>query len=580
VLSGDRPIPLAPGLHISIYGSHLGPLAGCQGYADTQHREKPSPLRPKQTVGETLIYPRVLCDTQVFVGGIAADLLWVQDGQINFKVPQETPITGATEVRVVYQGQASRPVTLPLGLPSTILSLETPAAVGMPVWLKVSAFGWDEGIQYPFDIHPANFNCQEVEVRRDGKLLPRMASLATQASGGTPGSGFMCGSLGLRAKSHHLGRIPLHLQYRFDRPGTYEVRYTFRKGTDPAEPPDLQSAWTPIEVLPGSPAERARWLADMAAHAPTDAVGLLTDFLPAIMGVPDEPSLQLLCQYLYHPDTLVRQFAMYGLTYWPDEQSGAAVMQVTRTRGPSDVAVDFLSFRSKLTAAQADSIVESAIPYLLSNSPVVLLGAVTAIDRIALAQDSPAGLDVRARAENALMDAAAHIVSAGDAEIVHTYAMALGMVKDQRAGDLLWDLVNRNLARSQAVIALTWRKSPDDLPKLAALALQPAHGNNLDYTLTSLPYALHRAYGDAALPYLETMLERSEFTWVRTDSARELAIAGRPAGFAFIVDALEHDRPYRTEMLQFVRDSFPELRQSSDAAILSFFQSRAVSPAR
>ena len=117
----------------------------------------------------------------------------------------------------------------------------------------------------------------------------------------------------MRAKSHHLGRIPLHFQYRFDRPGTYEVRYTFRKGLDPSEPPDVQSGWTPIQILPGSPSERARWLAETAAHAPTDAVDLLTDFLPAILGIPDEPSLQLLCQYLYHPDTLVRQFAMYGL---------------------------------------------------------------------------------------------------------------------------------------------------------------------------------------------------------------------------------------------------------------------------
>ncbi len=114
--NGYHPVPLAPGLLISIYGSHLGPATGCIGKADTQRRETPSPLRPKQSDVETLIYPRQLCDVQVFVGGIASGLLYVQEKQINFKVPQETPIEGTTELRVVYKGQSSRPVTLPLGL--------------------------------------------------------------------------------------------------------------------------------------------------------------------------------------------------------------------------------------------------------------------------------------------------------------------------------------------------------------------------------------------------------------------------------------------------------------------------------
>jgi uncharacterized protein (TIGR03437 family) len=114
--SGRHPVPLAPGLLISIYGSHLGPAVGCVGQVDTKHRETPSPQRPKQSDVETLIYPRQLCDVQVFVGGIASGLLYVQAKQINFKVPQETPIEGTTELRVVYKGQSSRPVTLLLGL--------------------------------------------------------------------------------------------------------------------------------------------------------------------------------------------------------------------------------------------------------------------------------------------------------------------------------------------------------------------------------------------------------------------------------------------------------------------------------
>ncbi|MGC9948224.1 MAG: hypothetical protein ABSF64_17810 [Bryobacteraceae bacterium] len=358
--NGDRPIPLAPGALISIYGTRLGPAVGCQGYADPQYRETPSPLLPVQMHAGTLIYPKFLCGAQVLVGGIPAGLLYVQEGQINFKVPQETPIAGTAEVRVVYRGQASQPVVLPVGLAA--LSLETPAAVGMPVWLKVSGTVGGDAIHYPFDILPAFFRCTDIEVRRNGKLLPRIASMATQAIGPMSGSGPACGSLALRGTSHRLGRIPLHLVYRFDLPGIYEVRYTLRHGWIPEQSPAFQSSWTPIEILPGSRAERARWLKEMAAKAPTDPVDLLTDFLPSILGIPDEASLQLVCQYLYHPDTLVRRFAMYGLTYWPAEQADAAVMQTTRTRGPSDVTVEFLNRAAKLTAAQADSIVRERYP--------------------------------------------------------------------------------------------------------------------------------------------------------------------------------------------------------------------------
>ena len=82
---------------------------------------------------------------------------------------------------MVYKAQSSRAVELPLGLDSLTLSLESPTTVGMPVWLKVSGYGWDQAIRYPFDIHPADFTCHDVEVRRDRKPLPRFASIESKA---------------------------------------------------------------------------------------------------------------------------------------------------------------------------------------------------------------------------------------------------------------------------------------------------------------------------------------------------------------------------------------------------------------
>jgi hypothetical protein len=71
------------------------------------------------------------------------------------------------------------------------------------------------------------------------------------------------------------------------------------------------------------------------------------------------------------------------------------------------------------------------------------------------------------------------------------------------------------------------------------------------------------------------MLERSEFTPVRTNCARELIQAGRPEGFAFVADAIANSRPYRQDMIQFMRERFPELRQAGDPAVLKFVQARA-----
>jgi hypothetical protein len=134
----DHPVPLKPGLNLSIYGNDLGPSRGCQGEHDAQG-----------------VYTKSLCDTQVLVRGIPSGLLWVQARQINFRVPEETPVQGTTDLVVIYGGRSSRAVVLPLGVQGTTISLEGPARVGMPVWLRVKApYNQDSGIHYPFMIFP------------------------------------------------------------------------------------------------------------------------------------------------------------------------------------------------------------------------------------------------------------------------------------------------------------------------------------------------------------------------------------------------------------------------------------------
>jgi hypothetical protein len=495
--------PLSPGLVLSLYGQDLGPAVGC--------------------VGQTV--PTELCGVKLLVAGRAAGLLYVQQKQINFEVPREVPLHGTGDLRVIFDGRSSLPVSLPFGLDSTSVALENSSAVGMPVWLKIrSPYGSDGGLRYPIGIHPADFGCYEVEVRREGKALPRIAGLPSQAFNGLVAIGNPCGSIGLPKEPQHTGRLPLHLQYRFDRPGIYEVRFTTRRPLDAAA---AGADWTPIEIQPAPPQQRARWLAETAP--PSDVVEVLTDYLPAILGIPDDQSLIAVENYLYHSDRLVRDYAMFGLTYWPAQQANDSVWNLMRASGPSDAIITFLTRSPDFASAHADSIVEAAIPYLTSSSPVLLRGAVFALSR------SPVSASLRNHAEDALIQAADHMIQTADTQTLTDYAAALGQVSDHRAGEVLWKLVRRNV--EQAGIALTWRKVPADL---------------------------------------ETLLNQSEFTRVKLECAKQLMLAGHASGFRFAAGAMETSiHPHGQELIDFVRFTLPGNQDSDDAAILRYVKSRA-----
>jgi len=456
--------------------------------------------------------------------------------------------------------------------PQATVALEAPARVGLPVWLKVSSH--DE-IRYPFYTVPDWHVCHDVEVRKDGQPFPRFKPLPTALPQMVVFAGPPCGILYLPGKVGHPGSIPLHVMYRFDHPGVYEVRYVERMPWGEPNAPNLMSPWTRIEIQAGTPEERAQWLAEISSHAPSDATGLLTGYLPDILGVPDDRSLQLLTPYLNHPDAMVRQYVSYALSYWPGEQASKAVLAGIRAQGPSEDSARLLSFsKEMITVAEAEAAVQVALPYLKSDSAISLKGAIDMVGWIALGENSQISGALKKRAADALIDAEGQVVALGNREIANTYVAVLGSMKDDRAGKILWSFVERDIAHEQAIIALAWLHSPADLPKLALKAFPPSALPG-DSGPTSLPGALRYSYGDAALPYIEEMLQRSPYVFVRTGSARELVNAGRPSGFAFIVDAIQQNRAYRGEMIQFLRDRFPEIRQGDDAAALHLAQSKA-----
>jgi hypothetical protein len=97
------------------------------------------------------------------------------DKQINFKIPQDSAESGTVDLRVFREGQSSAPVRFEAGFGKTSISLAQPAYTDMPIWLKVDlVFGLGH-VAYPYLTGPAGFGCNQVEVRRDGKLLPMLA---------------------------------------------------------------------------------------------------------------------------------------------------------------------------------------------------------------------------------------------------------------------------------------------------------------------------------------------------------------------------------------------------------------------
>ncbi|MCU1260961.1 MAG: hypothetical protein JWO80_3846, partial [Bryobacterales bacterium] len=109
----------------------------------------------------------------------------------------------------------------------------------------------------------------------------------------------------------------------------------------------LRSEWISIEVLPSKPNQRAQWLDALRKRAPTDPAELLSDVLPGVLGLPDEPSLEFVIGYLYHPDAGVRRYAMNGLSYWPEDSVSRRLLVLLQVRGPNDEVVRFLSRRSQ-----------------------------------------------------------------------------------------------------------------------------------------------------------------------------------------------------------------------------------------
>jgi hypothetical protein len=241
---------------------------------------------------------------------------------------------------------------------------------------------------------------------------------------------------------------------------------------------------------------------------------------------------------------------------------------LVRAKGPTEEIARILDEREELFEGGHQAFLSTLPPFLNSDSTLAQAGA---LQYLVWEQNHDWGKtpEIRKQRTDLVLKAAPGIFGRGNANVEQLLAEALGSIRTDFSRDLLWKMIESGESEEQSRIALTWIGDARDLPRLAALLTEA------DSTDSSLPYSLHRAYGDAALPWLIHAGHDTKQIGVRIACARELALANRVEGFQYLLQSMTEMPSAKPEVLQFIRDRFPDLRNAPEDAVMAFLKSKA-----
>src|SRR2546427_7143883 len=175
------------------------------------------------------------------------------------------PSGGDAPLLFTRKGGPSRGVAGGFSLYLPAIKLSGVAYADMPIWIEIQLPDplW-HSLRYPVTAYPADFGGHRFEVRRNGVLLrPNSLRQPLPIDSSGPGSYGLIGRgalVGLPHEPKNPRRLPLHLAYRFDTPGPYEVRYIGYDFRYPTEKHVLAcSPWIRIRVRPLSGGRRQVW---------------------------------------------------------------------------------------------------------------------------------------------------------------------------------------------------------------------------------------------------------------------------------------------------------------------------------
>lgn len=555
---GKHAQSLMPHDLVAIYGHHLAPADGCS---------HPPPANREG-------YPTEMCGTVVTVGGIPAGLLAVLETQINLEVPAGVPTSGEAAIVVTVRGVAGPPVMVPFGERKVILSVAGPVYVHMPVWIVLERPHLND-VHYPYALNPGSFGGGRFEVRHNDIVLKPFE--IHQSGGQMSVNGLLNGSIAPADSPR--GRLPLHLQYRFDVPGTYEIRFI---GTRMEPEPGRgirqvqvdESDWTEIELLPYSDAQRRNWIQEQISKMPSSPGLLVGDAIPGLLAIPDELALRAILPELYHSDDLVRRYVAASLTMFDEALLRKELTPLVREKGPTEEIARILDRSEDLFEGGHQAFLGTLPPFLNSASSLAQAGA---LQYLAWGQNHDWGKtpEFQNQLSTMVLPAAPNILEHGDAHSHQTLAEALGSLKSTASRDLLWKMIENGTAAEQSMIALTWIGDSRDLPRLAGLLTKADPADPNGYRNSSLAYSLHRAYGEASLPWLKQAARDTRQIGVRSACAEELIIADQPEGFEYLLRAMDDTPSIKPEAVQFIRDRFPDLRDAPEGIVVAFLRAKA-----
>ena len=452
------------------------------------------------------------------------------------------------------------------------LSLDQPVYTRLPVWIKVD-LGYQYEARYPYREDPSDFGPNEIEIKRGSEaILPR----SFPQFGNFPGSGILDGSAA--PPNAATNRLPLHLKYPIDTPGTYSVRWTAVRhvlvGKRLTRVVVARSDWLTFEVKPSTSEQREAWLEKELAAVPGDPGPLVGDFLPSLLvASPDPRVLRTVLEQLYSKDQLVSAYALSSVDLFHEDDLRAQALELVYHRGLSERMAYLLSWNPQFQDYR-EELVQATLPNLQSSddrqvaATLQLLGAVVHSAKTSW----PANSDIPGRADRAVLAVAPTLLKR-DGDIPQMLALYLGGVISDESRGALWKLAEGTGAgHEQALTVLTWIGDHRDLPRLGDWLRKPGDADTYGRDLSNLPYGLMHGYGDRAIPYLEQAISDSPYVFVRTESAEQLILRQRPAAIAFFLDAVQNHRSYKQELVQWLIDHCGLPPNSDDQAVIVFLK--------
>jgi hypothetical protein len=231
----------------------------------------------------------------MYVGPIGNKVL--NEDQINFQVPASVQAEGEVPIQVCVGTTCSDPLDVPFTNKDILLRVEEKAYVHMPLWVEFT-IPFNNSFGYPASSCPWDFGGFQIEVRKDGHVLP--SSPMPKCTDVNPMEGWSAIIL-LKGSAH---RLPVHLYHVFHTPGEYELRMS-----GPLLTPDLgkvsrtgYSDWIRVTVEAFSDAERQAWLDAVTRAVPSgNTQRNETELILSLLAQPDEEALKALMNFLPSP---------------------------------------------------------------------------------------------------------------------------------------------------------------------------------------------------------------------------------------------------------------------------------------